>query len=101
MRSSLASLPIRKYLLPIWRSYFNFLKYLAPTIPAKCWNNADAVECEDCHPQLAKQNRQVELEDYDHHAEIREATEVSAADDTGEDCRSIDEQVHNVFRPLK
>ena len=33
--------------------------------------------------------------------EVREPTEVSAADDTGEDCRSIDEQVHDVFRPLK
>jgi len=33
------------------------------------------------------------LENRDHEAEIREATEVSAADDTGQDGRSIDEQV--------
>ncbi len=57
------------------------------------WNEADdGVGREDCRPELAKQNCQVKLEDHNHHAEIREATEVSAADNTGESGHDLDEQ---------
>ena len=57
----------------------------------QCWSDADdGVGREDCRPELAKQNCQVKLEDHDHHAEIPEATEVSAANDTGEDWEAID-----------
>ena len=66
------------------------------------WNDAeDGVRRKDCRRQLAKQNCQIELKDYNHEAEIGEATEVSAANDTGEDWEAIDEQFHNVCRPLK
>src|SRR5947208_15639756 len=52
------------------------------------WNDADdGVRRKDCRRQLAKQNCQIELKDYNHEAKIGQATEVSAADDTGEDGR--------------
>jgi len=64
------------------------------------WNDADdGVGCE--LPQLAKQNRQAQLEDRDHQAEIGQPTEVWAAHDTGEDGWAVEKQVHNVWRPLR
>ena len=71
---------------------FAFTKVSIADKTGQRWNDTDdGVGREDCRPQLAKQNCQVELKDGDHEAEIGEATEVSAADDTGEDGRSIDE----------
>jgi len=40
----------------------------------------------------SKQNCQVELEDHDHEAEVRQASQVSAANDTGESRHDVDEQ---------
>jgi len=66
------------------------------------WNDADdGVRREDYRPELAKQNCQVEFEDCDHEAEIGEATQVPAADDTGKDGGTVEKQVHNVWRPLR
>ena len=79
---------------------FAFTKVSIADKTGQRWNDAeDGVGREDCRPPLAKQNCQVELEDHDHQAKVREATEVSAADDTSEDGRAVDEQIH--IRGLK
>ena len=94
---------MRKYLAADLEIVFAFTEVSIADNSGQRWNEADdGVGREDCRPELAKQNCQVKLEDHNHHAEIREATEVLAADDTREDSRAIDEKIHNVFgRPLR
>ena len=58
-----------------------------------CWDYCDdRVRHEEPEAQLtAEDEDQVELKDRGHDAEVGQATEVSATDDTGEDRKAVDE----------
>jgi len=72
---------------------FHFTKVSIADKTGQRRNDAgDGVGREDRRPQLAKHNCQVKLKDRDHETEVGQPTEVSAADDTGEDWRPIEQE---------
>src|SRR5207253_1630935 len=72
---------------------FAFAEVLIAYHAGHCWNDAqDGVGGKYYRSEMANHNCQINLKHCDHQAEVREPTEIAAADNSGEDGRSVDEK---------